>query len=102
MWCAQKKKYKLFKNVTTNLISMSYFLWNASWNNIDLGLQRCIYVDAPQNIIVGDNLNLLCDLELILGLLVILSFLDCVHALTKFPQSWDILMWFYWHIMKIC
>jgi hypothetical protein len=44
-----------------------------------------MHVDAPQNITVSDNLNLLCDLELILGLLEILSFLDCVHTLTKFP-----------------
>jgi hypothetical protein len=49
-----------------------------------------MHVDAPQNITVSDNLNLLCDLELILGLLVILSFLDYVHTLTKFPQSRDI------------
>jgi hypothetical protein len=42
-----------------------------------------MYVDAPKKNIATKNLNLLCDLELIMGLHAILPLLDFVHALIK-------------------
>jgi len=46
--------------------------------------------DAVKINIAIENLNFLCDLELIFGLHAILSILDCVHTLIKFAQSCNI------------
>ncbi len=42
-----------------------------------------MYVDIPKNKIAIENLNLLCDLELIMGLHAIFPLLDFMHALIK-------------------
>ncbi len=80
----------LFKNVKTRWVNML-----SPMKHIMEQYQFLIakmHVDSPQNNIVNDNLNLLCDLEPILGLHTILPLLDCVYVLIKLAQSWDIFM----------
>jgi hypothetical protein len=47
-----------------------------------------MYANGPKNNIAIENLSLLCDLELIMGLHAIVPLLDFVHALIKLAQSW--------------
>jgi hypothetical protein len=49
-------------------------------------------VNVSRNNIVAINLNLFCDLELIIGLHANLSFLDFMHALIKLTQSCGVCM----------
>jgi hypothetical protein len=58
--------------------------------------------DASCNNVSNENLNLLCNLELIMGLLTILPLLDCVHSLIKFAQSRDVFMGDFINAMKMC
>jgi hypothetical protein len=45
-----------------------------------------MYVDAPKSKLAWDNLDLLCDLELVLGLPCILPMLEIVHTFIKYTQ----------------
>jgi hypothetical protein len=58
--------------------------------------------DASCNNAPNDNLSLLCNLELIMGLLTILLLLDCVHSLIKFAQSCDVFVGNFINAMKMC
>jgi hypothetical protein len=58
--------------------------------------------DASCNSVVNENLSLLCDLELIMGMLTILPLLDCVHSLIKFAQSHDVFMGDFINAVKMC
>ncbi len=49
-----------------------------------------------------ENLNFLCDLELILGLHAIFPILDSVHILIKFAQSFNLFTYDFINVMKIC
>ncbi len=44
-------------------------------------------MDAPINMLVVENLDLLCDLELVFGLLCILPMLEMVHKLIKYIKK---------------
>ncbi len=48
------------------------------------------------------NLNLLCDLHMLLGLSCLLPLLEIVHALIKFAQGRDIFICDFVAIVKIC
>jgi hypothetical protein len=50
--------------------------------------------DAIMNNIANENQDLFCDFELILGLHVILSFLDYVHILIKLAHSYLFVCYF--------
>jgi len=58
--------------------------------------------DASCNSAANENLSLLCDLELIMGLLTILLLLDYVHSLIKFAQSHDMFMGDFINVVKMC
>jgi hypothetical protein len=58
--------------------------------------------DALKNNTTIENLNLLCDLELIFGSHVVLPFLDCVYTLIKFAQICNIFIYDFIDAMKIC
>jgi hypothetical protein len=49
-----------------------------------------MHTNAPKNKPTWDSLDLLCDLELVLGLPRILPMLEVVHTLIKYAQRWDI------------
>jgi hypothetical protein len=45
-----------------------------------------IHINAPKSELAQENLDLLCDLELVLGLPCILPMLEVVHTLIKYAQ----------------
>jgi len=47
-------------------------------------------VESPKNDIAKKNLNVLCDVELILGLPCLLPFFECVHKFIKIMQGRDV------------
>ncbi len=49
-----------------------------------------MHVKSPINDIASKNLNVLCDVELILGLPCLLPLLKCVHKLIKIAQDYDV------------
>jgi hypothetical protein len=57
---------------------------------------------VPRNNTVSENLNFLCQLELILSLIAIFPLLDSVHTLIKFAQSCDVFMCDFINVVKIC
>jgi hypothetical protein len=59
-------------------------------------------VNVSRNNIVAINLNLFCDLELIIGLHVILPFLDFMHTLVKLTQSCDVFVCEFVDMVKVC
>jgi hypothetical protein len=61
-----------------------------------------MHVGASRNNNVVENLNLLCDLELILGLHAILLLLDYVHTLMKLAQSRDVVVYDFIDVVKVC
>jgi hypothetical protein len=46
-----------------------------------------MHTKSPKRGISSKNLSVLCDVELILGLLCLLPLLDCVHKLIKIVQG---------------
>jgi hypothetical protein len=60
------------------------------------------HVDASRNNTTTKNLSLLCDLELILGLHAVLSFLNSMHTLIKLAQSHDVFICDFIDTMKVC
>jgi hypothetical protein len=46
-----------------------------------------MHVKSPKNDIANKNLNVLCDVELILGLPCLLPLFECVHKLIKIVQG---------------
>jgi hypothetical protein len=46
------------------------------------------------------NLNAMCDVDLILGLLYILPLFECVHTLTKIAQGRDVLCVTLWRVLS--
>jgi hypothetical protein len=60
-----------------------------------------MYVDAPKTNIATENLSLLCDLKLIMGLHAILPLLDFGHALIKLAQSCDVFVCDFIDEMKV-
>ncbi len=73
---------KLLRNIKTWWISMlSPLEWLlAKYKSMVVKM----YMDAPKSKSVWDNLDLLCDLELVLGLPCILPMLEVVHTLVKY------------------
>jgi hypothetical protein len=61
-----------------------------------------IYVDVMKCSIATKNLNLFCDLELILGLHAILPFLDYMHALIKLVESHHLFLYDFIDVVKVC
>jgi hypothetical protein len=49
-----------------------------------------MHVESANSNVVGKNLNVFCDVELILGLSCILSLLETIHTFIKITQSQDI------------
>jgi hypothetical protein len=49
-----------------------------------------MHIDAPKNKLVRENLDLLCDLELVFSLSCILPMLEVVHTLIKYAQKQDV------------
>jgi len=49
-----------------------------------------MHVESPKNDIANKNLNVLCDVELILGLPCLLPLLECVHKFIKIVQGQDV------------
>jgi len=49
-----------------------------------------MHVESPKNDTSKKNLNVLCDMELILGLPCLLPLFECVHKLIKIVQGWDV------------
>jgi hypothetical protein len=49
-----------------------------------------MYMNAPKSKLVQDNLDFLCDLELVLDLPCILPMLEVVHTLIKYVQRWNV------------
>jgi hypothetical protein len=48
------------------------------------------------------NIELLCDVDVFLGLTYIIPMLEIVHGLSKIVQSWDILICDFVATMKEC
>lgn len=48
------------------------------------------------------NLNAMCDVELILGLLYILPLFECVHTVTKIAQGRNVLCVTLWRVLSNC
>jgi hypothetical protein len=46
-----------------------------------------MHAESPKNDIASKNLNVLCDVELILGLPCLLPLFECVHKLIKIAQG---------------
>jgi hypothetical protein len=49
-----------------------------------------MHAESPKNDTTNKNLNVLCDVELILGLPCLLPLLECVHKFIKIVHSWDV------------
>ncbi len=49
-----------------------------------------MHAKSPKNDIANKNLNVLCDMELILGLPYLFPLLEGVHKLIKIAQGWDV------------
>jgi hypothetical protein len=49
-----------------------------------------MHVKSPKSDIASKNLNVLCDVELILGLPCLLPLFKCVHELIKITQGQDV------------
>jgi len=60
-----------------------------------------MHVDASRNNTTIENLSLLCDLELILRLHAILSFLNSIHTLIKLTQSHDVFVCDFIDMVKV-
>jgi hypothetical protein len=58
--------------------------------------------DASCSNVANENLNILCDLERIMGLLTILPLSDYVHSLIKFAQSHDVFVGDFINAVKMC
>jgi hypothetical protein len=75
---------KLLCNIKTHWISM---LNPLKWLLIEYkSIVVKMYMHAPKSKLVQDNLDLLCDLELVQGLPCILPMLEVVHTLIKYVQ----------------
>jgi hypothetical protein len=51
-----------------------------------------MYAENSRSNAILKNLNFLCDVEFIIGILCIFSMLECVHALIKIAKSKDVFM----------
>lgn len=94
------KGNKLLKNVKTRWVSMLSFMkfvMEQYWL-----LMAKMHVNVSRNNIVAINLSLFCDLELIIGLHVILPFLDFMHTLVKLTQSCDVFVCEFVDMVKVC
>jgi hypothetical protein len=49
-----------------------------------------IHIERPKNDTASKNLNVLCDMELILGLPCLLPLFECIHKLIKIAQRRDV------------
>ncbi len=62
-------------------------------------------LDSPTNTLVGSNLKLFCDVEIMLSLVCLVCLvpmLKIVDALVKFAQLHDIFVCDFMVVMKIC
>ncbi len=59
-----------------------------------------MYMDAPKSKHAQDNLDFLCDLELVIGLPCILPMLEVVHTLIKYAQRWNVFICEFLDTMK--
>jgi len=94
----ETKGLKLLCNIKTRWISM---LNPLKWLLIEhKSLVVKMYMDAPKSKLVQDNLDLLCDLELVQGLPCILPMLEVVHTLIKYVQRQDVFICKFLDIVK--
>jgi hypothetical protein len=78
----ESKGLKLLRNIKTCWISM---LSPLEWLLVKYkSMVVKMHMDAPKSKSAWDNLDLLCDLELVLGLPCILPMLEVVHTLIKY------------------
>jgi hypothetical protein len=82
------KGFKLFKNVKTHWISMLSPLKCILAQYKSLVVK--MHYDCEKNKFARDNFELLCDLDLILGLPCVMSILEVVHYAIKYAQCWDV------------
>jgi hypothetical protein len=61
-----------------------------------------MHVDASRNNTTTENLNLICDLELILVLHAVLPFLNSMHTLIKLAQSHNVFVCDFIDMVKVC
>jgi hypothetical protein len=59
-----------------------------------------MHTNAPKNKPIHENLDLLCDLELVFGLPCILPMLEVVHTLIKYGQRWDVFIREFINVVK--
>jgi hypothetical protein len=95
----ETKGLKLMCNIKTHRISMFKPLKQSLMEYKSLVIK--MYMDASKSKHVRNNLDLLCDLELVLGLPCILPMLEVVHTLIKYAQRWDVFICEFLDIMKL-
>jgi hypothetical protein len=49
-----------------------------------------MHIKSSKNEVILKNLNVLCNIKFILGLPCILPMFECVHALIKIAQHWNV------------
>jgi hypothetical protein len=100
--CSQLKEVfksnKLFQNVNIWWISMASLAKRVFLEYCFLIVK--MQVKFAKSEVFFKNLNSLCDVEFILGLLCILPLLECVHTLIKFEQHRDVFIYNFMDIFK--
>jgi hypothetical protein len=95
----QKKGNKLFQNVKTHYVSM---LSPTKWVYLEFHpLMVKMHAKNQWNDVGWNNLNSLCDVEVILGLPCILLLVECVHPLIKATQNRDVFVCDLVEVMKV-
>jgi hypothetical protein len=95
----ETKGLKLMCNIKTHRISMFKPLKQLLMEYKSLVIK--MYMDASKSKHVWNNLDLLCDLELVLGLPCILPMLEVVHTLIKYAQRWDVFICEFLDVVKL-
>jgi len=95
----ETKNLKLLWNIKTHWISMLRPLKHVLGKYKSLVVK--MHTNAPKSKPTWENLDLLCDLELILDLPCILPMLEMVHTLIKYVQRWNVLICESIDVMKL-
>ncbi len=83
---------KDIKNKGLEVVAKYKNLFNINANPFEMCVKKVqtlvakIHINAPKSELAQENLDLLCDLELVLGLPCILPMLEVVHTLIKYAQ----------------
>jgi len=97
---------KIFETKVLNLLCNIKTCWISMFSPLKRLLTKYkllvvkMYMDAPKSKPTQDNLDLLCDLELVLGLPCILPMLEVVLTLIKYAQRWDVYICEFFDTMK--